>query len=272
MHVICFSKDRPLQLDGYLRSLRAAFDCRLEVSVLVAASNEHFGRAYNDLITRCLEEKKFDKIMFSYQSIKAALRQMLLNSQENVVMFGCDDVVFKDKIDNRWEELINDKTLFGFSFRLGKNITYCHPADRHEKFEGTNISGMLIWSWMRSSGVDFAYPFELNATAYRIETVLMYLDMLSGFGDWHPNILEGNFYHPDIMSQFKSQPLMMSYEESKAHVVTVNRVQDVAANRIYGERSAEELLHLYEAGTRLDLDWYRNRTWNSIHIGELQLK
>ena len=269
MQVICFSKDRPLQLEGYLRSFWNAFDLQYtkhDVHVIFAASNERMKQAYIDVMGR------FPVSFHPETNLKKQILDIVNSSSQANLMFATDDCIFTGKPDDRWEQLMDDKSLFGFSFRLGKNITYCHPADRHETFEGTEISGMLIWNWVRANGIDFAYPFEIGSTVYRKETVLKYLNLITGLDNWHPNIFEGNFYHPDIKSKFYERPLMMSYEQSKAHVVTVNRVQDIAANRIYGEHSTEELLDMYENGVRIDLDWYKDKTWNSVHVGELKIK
>jgi len=162
--------------------------------------------------------------------------------------------------------------IFGFSFRMGENITYCHPADKTEQFDGTKTGNILTWEWPANPGVDFAYPFELNATVYRREDVSQYFKMIDGIDRWHPNVIEAAFYRQSLRSAFLHRPVMASYAESHAYVLTVNRVQDVAKNPVYEEHSADELLEAFYRGKQVNLKYYLDKTYRSIHIGEFKLK
>lgn len=57
-------------------------------------------------------------------------------------------------------------------------------------------------------------------------------------------------------------------------VVTVNRVQDVCANPIYGEIDLATLDGLFLSNRRLDLAAYRAKapSFNSVHVGDFILE
>ncbi len=277
--IVCFSKDRPLQLGAYLDSITSSGLCLkkdetgrhpISIHVIYAASNQDYAVAYEQLF------KNYVRVVAVLErDLKDDLSSVLKNSTSDYVMFGCDDVLFTGSVDERWRMVMRNEIVFAFSFRLGRNITYCHPADRQEVYEGVTYPGnddILLWQWPSARGVDFSYPFELNATVYRRSDVLKYFDMIQGIEKWHPNIIEGSFYRPEILREFCQRPWMCSYETSRAYTITVNRVQDVVRNRTYEGPSAVELLEIYNSGGRIDLDYYDGKTFSSIHIGDFKLK
>jgi hypothetical protein len=277
--IVCFSKDRPLQLRAYLDSITSSGLCLKRdetgqyptiIYVIYAASNQNYSVAYEQLFKNYIHV-----VPVLERDLKDDLSSVLKKSTSDYVMFGCDDVLFTGSVDKRWRMVMLNELVFAFSFRLGRNITYCHPADRREVYEGVtypNNDDILLWQWPSARGVDFSYPFELNATVYRRSDVLKYFDMIQGIAKWHPNIIEGCFHRPEILREFCQRPWMSSYETSKAYTITVNRVQDVVLNRIYEEHSAKELLEIYNSGGRIDLDYYRGKIFSSIHIGDFKIK
>ena len=113
--VICFSKDRPMQLEAYIESIMHFGGLNAEsITVLFA---ESAGISY-DLIrsrfpgVRWVPEKHFQQDLM-----------ILIENAEKYVLFGCDDVVFKDYFDiNKCIRTLNQNhEVFGFSLRLGAN-------------------------------------------------------------------------------------------------------------------------------------------------------
>jgi len=57
-------------------------------------------------------------------------------------------------------------------------------------------------------------------------------------------------------------------------VITINRVQDVCQNRIYNSNefsSLEALDALFWEEREMDLNYYRNKKFNAVHIGDFIL-
>lgn len=305
--VICFSKDRPMQLEAYLNSLFRMCAEPLPVTVLYTC-RPHFHAAYSKLKSQFRQVDFIRETDFKEQ-VLAYLRQV----ESPLFMFGCDDVIFK----RRWDPGEISKTfqilprLLAFSLRLGREITYSHPADRIMSAPHFLESDpFLVWRWPAGQ-LDWGYPWELDCTIYAVQfvrSILMGMHKL----DWsHPNRLEGlgadlihrigrgfflrashplakgsiitRFARSALMSveklrlnrsirQFQDFDLMASYPLARASVVTINRVQDVAPNRIYGgDLTVDVLLEKWNSGIKLDTDRYTDHSYPSIHIGEVHL-
>jgi hypothetical protein len=297
-----------MQLEAYLNSLLRMCAEPLPVTVLYTC-RPHFHVAYSKLESQFREVDFIRETDFKEQ-VLAYLRQV----ESPLFMCGCDDVVFKrqwapGEISKAFEVL---PRLLAFSLRLGREITYSHPADRTMSAPHfLKNDPFLVWRWPGGQ-VDWGYPWELDCTIYTtqfVRSMLMAMDKL----DWsHPNRLEGlgadlvhrigrgfflrasyplakgsivtrfarsalmsvdklRLIHPSIR-QFEDLDLMASYPLARASVVTINRVQDVAPNRIYGGNlTVDELLEKWNRGMILDTDRYTDQSYPSIHIGEVHL-
>jgi len=91
--------------------------------------------------------------------------------------------------------------------------------------------------------------------------------------DWgHPNRFEA--MGVQMLRGLQGLPLLAAPPYGSSHVVTVNRVQDVAPNFVYGDNqqgSAEVLLQYWHAGYVLDIEAYAHRRFAAVHIGEMYL-
>ncbi len=267
---MCFSKDRPLQLDGYLRSLREASSQPVRVRVLYTCSSDRFRRGYAELA-----ESHPDVEFEPEHDFGRQLTGWLKATAARFVMFGCDDVVFCRAFDvAQIAGTFNDYDLLGFSLRLGRNIEYSHSrreAVPHPEFKPGGDK--LVWCW-RSADSHWAYPFELNCTVYERSMTLRLVAMMEQLRiaqppfDWrHPNLLElaGN----TVLKSTQGPSLMASFGTSRAVVPTVNRVQNLVGNRLMGGHcSTEALEEARNAGARLDLEAYRACSFDRIHVGE----
>ena len=266
LNIVCFSKDRPMQLQAYIESLDKYADLQYTLDIIYTVSDEKYEQAYKQLMAT------YDDIPFIRETNMQKNLRDLFNGYGEHVMFGCDDVLFTSKFGNEYETLMIDENVFGFTMRAGENIIYSHPAQTHFKFHGEVIEDTFCkWDW-RTGQVTFAYPFELNATVYRKQDVLKYFDLVKGVKKWHPNILEGGFY--SLRQYFYNRPIMYSYKNPKMVVLTINRVQDVAENPVYEEEgyTTEKLLEMFLAGRQIDIDHLHDRTFDRIHIGEFKFK
>jgi len=186
--VLCFSRNRPLQLEAYLRSLHRTCSRPLPICVLYACELQ-FDSAYATL------KKLFPEVNFVKEvDFGRDVLNYLHRVQTPLFMFGCDDVIFK----RRWEpNFVLDTfnrmpALLGFSLRLGSEITYSHASNQlvpSPRFSATNP--LLVWRWT-SSQLEWGQPWELDCTIYRTKTVRNIITAINWF-DWaHPNKLEGS--------------------------------------------------------------------------------
>ncbi len=179
------------------------------------------------------------------------------------LMFGCDDVVFTKSFSVHEAEnfLRANDDVFGFSFRLGRNIKLPMYYDVKDKF--------LVWDWRSAGTIHYNYPWEMDCTLYRKDDV-KHIISLGKKRAYAPNPLEGIVtMNPE---GYISRPSLACYDsDSKAIVITVNRVQDIARNSFDARNSITDpvsLGRLYNSdGVRLDIDAISGLKNSQVHVG-----
>src|SRR5438445_3512461 len=127
---LCFSKDRAMQLDAALRSLR--LHCRdadlLETTVLYAVSNNTYASHYAQLArehpsVHFVEEKDFKGDLLSL--IKPS-RFLLFLVDDNIFVreFSLEDAVVQFQATPQ---------ALAFSLRLGRNTSYSYAFAKYQK-------------------------------------------------------------------------------------------------------------------------------------------
>jgi len=265
--------NRPLQLDGYLRSLKACLSPCPEVTVLFRAVKHAFLDGYRDLARQHMDvtflpESRFDAQVLAWAESAAPL-----------MLFGCDDVVFRRKVSlSPALPLICRPDIIGFSLRLGKNIRFSQSdAAEIPRPPFLQRDELLVWDWSAAES-HWGYPFELNGTVYRRDLVLGLLRglesqrHLNAMFEWrHPNLLElrGN----ELLRMVEAPPLMACFPESALVVPTVNCVQSIFDNPLLGPAmNVDELERARQAGATVDIEACRQRSFDRIHVGELLLE
>ena len=163
---LCFSKDRPLQCEGFIQSLKANASVPVKLSILYATKNESYQKAY-DLLQDLYPDVDFIK----EENLRRHVTKWVKNNPNNYLMFGCDDVVYKKCFNTETivKAFSENSNLQGFSLRLGNDIYY---SAMHLCIAKRPIfikkSPYLLWDWReKSSNHDWAFPFELNCTVYK---------------------------------------------------------------------------------------------------------
>ena len=243
VHVIIFSRNRACQLDALLRSLRGRFRIPHQVSVLWKADPGLHGRTYARIKEEYLQVNWLEEVNFRKDLLT------LLRRKTPLVMFCTDDGVFHDRVlDIPWPE--NWDQVAAYSFRLGENCRYSHPADEHYRLPSRwRGAGAMLWDWTQARA-DFRYPFSLDAHIFPTPRIRK---MLSGLPFHNPNTLE------DVGSRDPSlweRKWMAGPLSSKYVSLPVNRVNETHANRagMAFQSDPEELARRYLAGHRIDLD------------------
>ena len=258
--VVIFSRDRPLQLEGLLRSF--ALHCRdahqAPVHVLYTVSKPDCQRHYEQVSVECpwahfLKEENF----------RADLLQRLQGAEH--VFFLVDDTLIVRHFELRevLQALQQNPEALGFSFRLGRNTVHCYPFDKPQAppiFEPLP-NGMVRFAWPEAE-LDFGYPLELSSSLYRVKDILPLLDQIEFT---NPNTLEGQL--AEQASRCQAQPFLLCFPQSAAFSLPLNRVQNVNNNRASNAPacSVEALERSFAEGQRLDVDSYTEFVPNACH-------
>lgn len=258
--VIVFSKDRPMQLHAYLESLIRLSDCE-EEQIYVLYREERPIR-YDKV------KSYFPHIHWIAETCFSEQLQEIVSKSEEYIMFGCDDVLFLDRFCFKDMEmyLSNHEQVLGFSLRLGRNI---HPLPKGMVHEDS----FFTWNWTENSG-HYGYPWELDCTLYRRKDILEVFREAGIENLKTPNYLE-SVPEDEPQRYFKRSRLAGYYEQNKAIVITVNRVQETHKNGVDSVHGSDviSLFIKYQYEDRLlDLAEISKMKRTEIHVGSSYLK
>lgn len=251
LSVIVFSKDRPLQLDLALKSLKENLGLEHKVTVIYFASKE-FEKAYIQLLhehpyVEFIDERSYDGF---YHSILRSLG-------DEYVMFMTDDNIFYRKSKTTELDLGNlfSKGIACLSLRLGLNITHRdgYPSQQ-PTFE--RVAGYhLLWNRMTILPQNyFGYVLSVDCHIFRAELIECILRDMHEYRNhiWNPNNLEEM-----LQRYFFEIPTLMACELYSCVVNSPNnRVQDSIQN-LHGQVHSyhqDHLLKLFNDGLRLNLE------------------
>ncbi len=213
--IIVFSKGRPLQLHAYLESLFLFSDAEQKMVTILYSET---GNIRYKKIMQCFPQVNW----IQEQQFETDLKQLITDAGE-YIMFGCDDVVFTGKfcLIEAASYLVKNSKVFGYSMRLGDNIT---PRPQNLSTEDS----VFAWKW-NCEYQHYNYPWELDCTLYRKKDVLK-LTMEEDNTIKNPNYYEA-MLTPENREKRIARPYMACNAGlSCAIVITVNRVQDTHQN------------------------------------------
>lgn len=250
--IICFSKDRPLQIEAYLQSL--LFYSGLPPQALSVLYVDSPATSYSVLI------EKYPLINWVRETDFYADLCRLVEASENYVLLGCDDVFFTDHFDPTLplKILATDPDIFGFSLRLGLNLDW---------LPNLRLNGDVAqWEWRTAPAGNWDYPWDVSASIYRRQFILDYLR--STPTATNPNRFE-SFLALSCRDQARAiRPKLACFKRSKCLILTVNRVQDEFPNEF--DNSAEtDITSLYRAhisGQQLDWPSFYQAENHLIHV------
>jgi len=292
---IVFTKNRPLQLEGYLESLYRHFSQELFQTYILYKS-ELFSEQYQQLFQRfpnckVIEEKDFFKDFFD----------ILNQVNTKFILFGIDDVVYFDSvdfdlIDKVFKQFSED--IFGFSLRFSEQVIgKDDPVSRDE------IAGQPVYSinWPQGKKPITRYPFELCATIYKTELVKRIIRnsrknnplceqffapdsvttrLLSRVVKRHKLLkIFGYFYNPNTLESWNCRwcqnhseqlPGRIYFQKFCASAIQVNMVNTSTNNESDAglEYAVETLAEKYSQGYRLDIDALVSKKPMRTHCGK----
>lgn len=218
IQALIFSKNRALQCDLLLRSIRKYFYCyeKYSFTVLYTSTNDRLERGYEKIKSLYPEFKFVREIDFKTDVLR------ILDNPFPYTMFMTDDDIFKDNFSVDSPEFLKfatSKDILTLSLRLGKHITFCYS----ENIETVPPTSMLF-KWRNYIG-DWGYPASVDCNIFN--TIDIY-PLIKNLSFSNPNNFESS-----LVSAFHTsvKEYMLCYDSSKVINIPINRVQNVYNNR-----------------------------------------
>lgn len=241
--LIIFSKDRALQLELLLTSIKKNLKYVSDVRVIYTTSNERFQESYDSLKFKhrgwvTFTRQSQDKHLFNY------IHEACCLANHKYVCFLTDDnIVFQDVPKNDLQDVLNlfdDKMFSCFSLRMGLNIckrqignTIYHSFPYDTKFMNPNNDSIIIWNRTTIPYGDYwSYFLSVDGHIFRKEDMFNMTRLLS---EWQifekfrntPNEFESKLQR----FNYEYGPFMGAFTHSKVVNSPNNRVQNDAENR-----------------------------------------
>jgi hypothetical protein len=292
---IIFTRNRPLQLMGYLESFLRHMGPVVE-RVHILYKQELFTPEYEQVF------KAFPQChVITEKDFHDDFLQVLAGIETPYVMFATDDVVYFDSVDFAVVErtFAEHRDVFGFTLKFGPE----YFADGRNPISPQMIGGQQVHrvNWTTATDVAAKYPWELNSTVYTTSFVREFLRpfsrdkpllkrifapgslalklaglvvsrkrVLYAVNTFHdPNYLEGLGYRR-CRSHKSRLPPYLYFQRICATTLQINRVNTVIANPVYGgdEQSVETLNEKFRQGYRLDIAYLETNRPTHMRVGQ----
>jgi len=288
---IVFTKNRPLQLHGYLESLYKHFPQNL-IQTYILYKVELFQQQYGQLF------KTFpDCIVIKENDFHSDFLRTLNDVNTRYILFGVDDVVYFDTvdfevIDETFEQFPED--IFGFSLRHSPQ-----NAKASESVERIFADGQRVYkmNWQAIK----EYPFELCATVYPTALVKRVINsvinnnlvikklfspssaLIKALGrtKLKRKVLKyfGYFFSPNTLESWNCRwcqnhseqlPAFLFFQKLCTSAIQVNMVNVTDRKAFEGsaEHTVEALNESYKQGYRLDIGFVAENKPQGTHCGE----
>jgi hypothetical protein len=254
MKWLVFSKDRPYQLDAFLRTAKDNAGISLaDVSVLYRYTGE-----FKDDVEVVKSENPEVKFI-NQNDFRSDVISWIDNVDTDVVSFATDDALFTRNVpsDLIRDILIANENVVTFSLRMGLHLDHCYPTNSPQRIPNGQIQNeMFVWSTEHADG-DWGYPLSVDGHVFRRDFVK---SMFEAFTFSNPNSLESNWQSLRRMVS----PVACCFLKSCYFNVPLNKVQDDYNNRC-GSVDSFELLKTYRSSVRLTTSDFRNFINTSAH-------
>jgi len=280
---VVFTRNRPLQLDGYLRSLRKFFPAD-QVQVYIIYKVERFGEEYESVFSQYPDVEVIRESNFHCDML-----EVLSRVDTEYILFGIDDVIFFDGVSLALIEKTFEKAgddIFGFTMRFSPELVREGGDEVRDVSVGNDKVYKLHWPGGHTKHT--RYPFELCSTVYRASLVRNVIShTMSGNsiarGLFSPgsglmrawsriasprSLLKkfGFFYSPNTLESWPCRwcrnhsgelPGFTYFQKICAVAIQVNMVNTSTRNEHYGtdEHTVEALNAKYREGYVLDIDF-----------------
>ena len=196
-----------------------------------------------------------------------------------------DDMLFFKSVDLLQILQILDKErsyLYTAHLKLQPGINYSHTTDkiisqlpRFKRYQ----NDYFVFDRTQSE-LDWNYPFDFCGSVYLLERVVKVIESI----DDQQKIRKPNTFEYVGNLAIKKHKLATNYclclNLPVMTVITVNKVQDVYDTPVYEFKSAQdeesdclEIMNQYMRDKKeLDIEYYQQQMFNSVHIGDFKIK
>lgn len=259
--LIIFSKNRPLQLDLCLSSIRNNFKANLLVTVIYSCDSE-YESAYNDLKSAHSDINFWKQGKSLYRDISSRLH----TADAEYVCFLTDDCFFFEEspllCDQTLKVLFDTEQIGYYSLRLGENTTHrefnnefvLQPSVKEQKVI-RNHRGMILYDRTQHLyGGYWNYPLSVDGHIYRSKDIIQFVDelcFLEPLKKWQqtPNAFE------QALQRFVHELGQLAICGKTSCVINSpnNRVQNTADNKhgIHYSIPCKDMLEYYNQGRRI---------------------
>lgn len=237
-----FSKDRPLQLELLLASIRdnASKYLNNKVNVLYTCSHPDYHKAYQAIFERhrnlnVIEERDF----------QSDVRNIVRGWSKKWCLFLCDDGYISKDVDI--SNLLDfNEDIVSFSLRLDPNKTWCTPAKKEMKVPDLQfLNGKNTWEWKKCDQfTDWGLPFSVDGNIFRTDDIKKIV-MLKEFNPDGPNEMEVML--SSIGPKVTKGTRMACNNVAVYITVSANRVNESGQNPFEGESTSQLLQRMYHA-------------------------
>lgn len=258
--LIIFTKDRPMQCEALLESLRLVTGLT-GVYALCATSNDKFDEGYR------LVQKKYPTVRFIKQDrtlnrrdFMPLLRNIFEHITAQYIMFAVDDMIVINEVDIPLCIALMEQThAYGCYLRLGQDIDYCYAYKAPMPIPELRDVSSGFYTWHLTSGSKcWGYPHTVDMTIYPRATLQNALKLAV----MSPNTFEAWWANQGIPQDARG----MCYEFSHVINIPLNLVQQDYANNCSNRYSTEQLLKLFFEGWRIDVEKLYKLPHNAPHV------
>lgn len=263
---IVFSRNRALQLDLLLRSLKEHDRDGLDIVSTVILYRYDPGLHLSSL--EDLKELHPEFRFVEETSFEIQVRELLNTNPHPYTMFMVDDMVVKGAIgwDHALDALDDIPSLFNIQLRLGEGVDQCYPLGRSQAIPtlvpyppGPDGGQLCLFSWKGADG-DWGYPLNVDGSVFRTEEIKTLTSMVR-FSN--PNTYEGNL---QAVLPMVGKIYSGCFSRSRVLNIPANRVQTEYRNRSMDEQSPEDMLHIWESGSQIALEPFCEVPNNDAHF------
>lgn len=257
---IIFSKDRAMQLDGFLASYFENVENYGEIKVLFHVSSEAHKKSYKDL------QKIYANFPVEFipeTNFRNNLIDSIEKSSEDRIIFYVDDMLFSRKMNYNWLKTVDPLTDIVCLSR-GKDLIYSTVlAKKLEIPSFSKISeNLFLFKWNEIHEFsDWTYPIGVSGYMFSRPEILA---MIKSTKFKAPNSLEHN------LQQFLPYFAMrggICLENVATPCVHTNLTQTEGYNNVLGHFSLEELLDLWNKNKRINY-----KEFLGLEVSEAEVK
>lgn len=259
LSIIIFSKDRPMQLDGLLRSIFENIEGNYQLIIQWNSTSKEYDKAYNEIF------ENYSKIIYKTikeKQFKSDLIDTIEETEFSRLMFLVDDILFVNKFNISWLNTINLKKVVP-SIRLWSGINYTQPSNSNSpapEISKFSIKPWRYFSWIESNGY-WSMPLSIDGNIFDKNEIIFLLNKVEFKA---PNSLEKalgpyRFIYKRRKGICLDNPIILNFAFNRVNVENT----DFACGEDY---SSEKLLELWKENQRIDINKMKEIDSNSCHI------